>query len=81
MISIHFVGNQLRLKCTTAEESAQFDAWCETTDPQIVFKTFYGMSHPGPEEYTEKEGGLHLSQVGYITRQIGETLWNSKVLK
>lgn len=67
--------------CNTSEDSARLAHWIESDNPILSFKEFYGMQNAGPEELTEEEGGLHLSKVGYITRQIGSSIWNRNVLK
>ena len=67
--------------CNTAADSAQLAHWIESANPVMSFKEFYGMNMPEPCEAPVEEGGLHLSKTGYITRQIGSTVWNKNVLK
>jgi hypothetical protein len=74
-------GNELFLMCTTPEDSARLAHWMESNNPIISFKEFYGPNDAEPCEYEENEGGLHLSKVGYVTRQVGSTIWNKNVLK
>lgn len=81
MITVHISKNQMHFLCNTAEDSAALAIWMDQEDPKILFNEFYGSSTPEPCEFKESEGGLHLNKVGYITRRIGGTVWNSKVLK
>jgi len=81
MIHVMLKNNELFLMCTTPDDSAQLATWMEANDPILSYKEFYGPLDAEPCEYEEKEGGLHLSKVGYTTRQIGATVWNKHVLK
>jgi hypothetical protein len=81
MITIHIVKGQLHFTCNSADDTAQLDNWIASEDPTIYIKEFYGMSNAEPAEYEVNEGGLPLSQIGYLTRSLGASIWNSKVLK
>lgn len=81
MIQVMLQGNELFLMCTTAEDSARLSHWMEHNNPILSFKEFYGMNTPEPAELPEDQGGLHLTQTGYVTRQIGSSVWNKNVLK
>ncbi len=81
MITVHIKNNQLHLTCNTADDSAQLDNWIAQNDPKIYIKEFYGMSNAEPCEAEINEGGVPLTQVGYLTRLLGGSLWNSNVLK
>ena len=71
----------MHITCNTADDSAQLDNWIAKDNPKIYIKEFYGMSNWEPAEAPISEGGTPLTQVGYLTRQLGGTLWNSNVLK
>jgi hypothetical protein len=81
MINVMIKNDELFLMCTTPADSAQLAHWIESSNPVLSFKEFYGHLDAEPCEYEENEGGLHLSKVGYLTRQIGSTVWNKNVLK
>lgn len=80
MIFARIKNDVLYLTCESAESSADFARWSEQEDPIILFKEFYGSKMPEPCEYNTEEGGQFLSQTGYLTRQIGSSIWNKNVL-